>query len=131
MTVFGCKPDDAIISAASDAWKFLKKRVYQDKRGKLGKKPRYLLAHMINDNLNGSGKDPKNLLPLCAAANTQMGKQAETHLKNAVLMGLPAQWKIVCRAQYGLAYVQPTLDQILKSAGAKKLSDLKVGCLYR
>lgn len=125
--VFGCKPDDAIISGVSEAWKFLKKRVYQDKSGKLGKKPHYVLAHMINDNLNGSGKDPKNLLPLWAAANTQMEKQAETYLKDAVLMGLAAQWKIVCGAQYGLPYVQPTLDQILKNAGAKKLSDLKVG----
>src|SRR6185312_1797913 len=47
---FGCKPDDAVISGASEAWKYLKRRPYQDKSGKLGKKPHYVLAHMINDN---------------------------------------------------------------------------------
>lgn len=121
---FGCKPDDAVISGKSEAWKYLKRRPYQDKSGKLGKKPHYVLAHMINDNLNGSGRDPKNLLPLWATANTQMEKSAEKYLKDVVLMGLPAAWTIVTGPQYGLAYVQPILDQILKNAGVSKAASL-------
>lgn len=114
---FGSQPNDSIIQTHAPAWGYLKRRHYDDGTGKITSDTHYILAHMINDNLNGPGTEPRNLVPLWRKANRQMEAKAEAAVKEVVLRGFAVDWKITAGAAVGLAYVQPVLDAILKKAG--------------
>jgi hypothetical protein len=45
----------------------------------------------VNQNVNGPGDNPRNVVPFFAAASTKMAQQVERHLKQMVLMGLTVQ----------------------------------------
>jgi hypothetical protein len=101
---FGSVPDQKEIGTVAPAWNILKRRAYEN-QGLLtqyGAKPHYVLAHLLNHNLNGSGKDPKNVIPFWATANTQMAKQAEGHVKDLVLRGAQVQYTVTVGAPVGM-----------------------------
>lgn len=114
---FGSTPDHVQIESQAPNWKKLRKRPLEDKTGKLYKGTHYVLAHMLNDNLNGSGADSHNVMPYWATANKDMAKKVENAVKECVLRGFEVEYKIVAGPEYGLLHRQPVLDDILKKAG--------------
>ena len=92
---FGSQPDQEVIAAESPCWEEVKKRRYLSETMQLGAKPHYVLAHLVNHNLNGSGRDKLNLVPLWANANTEMGRVVEKALKDAVFFGFQVTYSIV------------------------------------
>jgi hypothetical protein len=92
---FGSVPDQMIISDQCPCWQHVSKRVYQNKTGTLGAKPHYVLAHLLNHQLNGPGNNRLNVLPFWATANTEMSQKAETPVKKAVSQGLVVTYSIV------------------------------------
>ncbi|MCE2915334.1 MAG: hypothetical protein LW768_07225 [Rubrivivax sp.] len=121
---FGSVPDQDEIGKQAPAWTLLKKRPYQDRLGKLGRKPHYVLAHLVNHNLNGPGDNAKNVFPFWASANTDMAKKAEGHVKEMVLRGVQVQYNISLGSPVGMttarkkAYDKATGD-------AKKIIELE------
>ncbi|MCB2076397.1 MAG: hypothetical protein KDE55_01735 [Novosphingobium sp.] len=92
---FGTQPDQVIIGGAAPMWNTLKRRRYEN-RGttKYGSKPHYVLAHLLNHNLNGPGNDARNVVPFWATANTEMAREAEKQVKELVLMGATVEYNI-------------------------------------
>jgi hypothetical protein len=99
---FGSTPNQAIIAAKAECWRVVKQRTYEDMNGALGKKPHYVLAHLLNHQLNGSGQNELNVLPFWAAANTLMASTIERHVKDAVNMGVVVNYVITCGPIMGL-----------------------------
>ncbi len=91
---FGSCPDQVKIAAEADCWAQVKKRAYVGVDGSLGRKPHYVLAHLLNHNLNGSGADKLNVVPFWAKANTEMSQKVEGDVKTAVLMGVSVVYTI-------------------------------------
>jgi hypothetical protein len=102
---FGSVPDQKIIAQLAPAWAILKRRAYETKGTltKYGAKPHYVLAHFLNHNLNGSGADAKNVVPLWGAANTDMAKRVEKFVKELVQRGATARYYITCGAAVGMS----------------------------
>ena len=59
----------------------------------------YVLGHLLNHNLGGTGRDWKNLTPLTREANRAHEHIAEARVKNAVNAGNIVKYKV--RAEYG------------------------------
>ncbi len=59
----------------------------------------YILGHLLNHNLGGTGKDWKNLTPLTRDANSAHERIAESRVKNAVDAGNIVHYKV--EAVYG------------------------------
>ena len=113
---FGSVPDQDEIGRLAPVWNILKRRAYEN-QGVLtqyGAKPHYVLAHLLNHNLNGSGEEPKNMVPFWAASNTQMAKQAEKYVKELVLQGVEVRYNITCGQPVGMTpgrlALQPLCD---------------------
>jgi hypothetical protein len=100
---FGSQPDQKVIESLAPLWGVLKKRrhVSQDTLA-IGRKTHYVLAHLLNHQVNGSGKDPKNVVPFSADGNSDMAKQVEVHLKDLVHRGVPVQYTIQLEAAIGM-----------------------------
>lgn len=98
----GSKPDYDVIGRLAPMLKVLQRRNYQDRSGILGAKPHYVLAHLINHNVNGSGSDPANVVPFWATANTEMSNKVEKHLKELVLSGVQVKYSIVSGPAVGM-----------------------------
>jgi hypothetical protein len=81
----------------------------------------------MNHNVGGSGEDPENLVPLWASANTEMEREAEATLKQAVNdEGFTAQWQVDCNSPMGMTEErQSLLQQLLKNKGVTDKSGLK------
>lgn len=94
--VYGSTPDQKEIGKLAPPWTVVVKRRFVNPANPLavGKKPHYVLAHLINHNINGSGKDPKNVVPFYATSNTQMERVIEKHIKDLVQHGLAAYYNI-------------------------------------
>lgn len=108
---YGSTPDQKAIAAVAPAWAKLVQRVYESKGSavlKLGKKPHYVLAHLINHNINGSGSDAKNVVPFYAAANTSMAQKVEKFLTFLVQRGVPVQYTIVSGPAVGMTDARKT-----------------------
>jgi hypothetical protein len=101
---FGSVPDQFAIGQVADPWNLLKRRAFEN-RGVLtqyGGKPHYVLAHLLNHNINGSGSDERNVVPFWATANTQMAQQVESFVKTLVLQGVTVQYVITCGPPVGM-----------------------------
>lgn len=93
---FGSTPDQALIGQAAPMWNILKRRAFEA-RGVLtryGAKPHYVLAHLLNHNLNGPGDEERNVVPFWATANTAMAKQAECYVKELVQNGVQVSYTV-------------------------------------
>ena len=74
-------PDGSVPSVSgSDSFNILNQR-------KKGAGSYYVLGHLLNHNLGGTGKEWKNLTPLTREANSQHEHIAEARVKNAVKAG--------------------------------------------
>ncbi len=114
---FGSVPDQTIIGVGAPAWNKYKRRRYETKTGAYMAKNHYVLAHMLNHNLNGSGKDPHNVTPFWAAANTDMAKKAEKQMKELVWRCFTTRYTITFGPPVGFANRRPVLEQILAKNG--------------
>mgnify|MGYP001182305022 FL=1 len=99
---FGSQPDQQAIAALAPMWGALKKRRHVGAGGKIGKKTHYVLAHLLNHQVNGSGADVKNVVPFAADANTQMARQVEAFLKDLVQNGIPVRYTIQMTGAVGM-----------------------------
>lgn len=93
---FGSTPNQALIGILAPMWDILKRRAFEA-RGVLtryGAKPHYVLAHLLNHNLNGPGDQATNVLPFWATANTAMAKQAECYVTELVQSGVQVQYTV-------------------------------------
>ncbi len=92
--VFGSVPDQSAIGIAAPAWLVLKRRAFEQLGvlTRYGAKPHYVLAHLLNHNLNGPGDEQQNVVPFWATANTAMAKQAESHVKELVQRGAEVRY---------------------------------------
>jgi hypothetical protein len=93
---FGSVPDQVVIAGKAECWRVVKKRTYESTTGKLGKKPHYVLAHLLNHNLNGPGDNELNVVPFWAAANTDMSNKIEKMVKDLVSLGVVVTYTITC-----------------------------------
>jgi hypothetical protein len=101
--IFGSQPHQATISRLAPLWSALKKRCHVARgSGNIGRKTHYVLAHLLNHQVNGSGADPANVVPFYADANTEMAKQVESHLKELVHRGFAVQYNIHLEADVGM-----------------------------
>lgn len=92
---FGSQPDQKVIQGRAPMWGDLKKRRHVGRNTQtVGRKTHYVLAHLLNHQVNGSGRDPANVVPFYADANTEMAKSVEVHLKDLVHHGIPVQYHI-------------------------------------
>ncbi len=91
---FGSVPDQNVIAGKADCWRQVKRRCYESATGKLGKKPHYVLAHLLNHNLNGPGNNELNVVPFWATANTQMSNKIEKFVKDLVSFGVVVTYSI-------------------------------------
>ena len=95
LVTYGSVPDQKVIGTKAPLWEVLKRRTYESQAPvRYGAKPHYVLAHLLNHNVNGPGDNPRNVVPFWAAANTQMAQQVEGYLKDLVLMGLTVRYVI-------------------------------------
>ncbi len=100
---FGSVPDQDEIGMKAPAWRALKRRTYESPPPvRYGAKPHYVLAHLLNHNVNGPGDNPRNVLPFWAAANTKMAQQVEGYLKELVLQGLMVRYVIQVGGDVGM-----------------------------
>jgi hypothetical protein len=93
---FGSVPDQNVIASKATCWKVVKRRCYEAQSGKLGKKPHYVLAHLLNHNLNGPGDNVLNVVPFWGGANTDMANKVEKFVKELVLSGVVVTYEISC-----------------------------------
>jgi hypothetical protein len=93
---FGSVPDQQVIANKAECWKVVKKRNYVSATGQLMAKSHYVLAHLLNHNLNGPGDNELNVVPFWAKANTDMSRQIEELVKALVLHGVTVTYTIVC-----------------------------------
>jgi hypothetical protein len=96
---FGSAPDQKAIAIVAPPWDILKRRTHERRpiAGQItvyGRKPHYVLAHLLNHNVNGSGADAQNVVPFFADANTEMANVAEKYLKELVLNGFKVDYSI-------------------------------------
>jgi hypothetical protein len=93
---FGSTPDQEVIGNAAPIWKSVKRRTYEYRGGftQYGKKPHYVLAHMLNHNLNGPGDNKLNVVPFWGGANTDMAAKVEKHVKDLVQQGVTVNYTI-------------------------------------
>ena len=86
---FGSAPDKDRVIVTAPSWAYLVRRSCEDKNipPKIKKTTHYVLGHLINDNLNGSGGDSYNLTPLWEVANKLMSSEIEEVAKEAVSNG--------------------------------------------
>jgi len=102
-TPFGTTPDQFQIGIQAPVWNTLKRRAYETPTGAVSmKKPHYVLAHLLNHNINGSGRDAANVVPFWATANTQMAQQVEKYVKDVVLNGGRAVYTIRLGPEVGM-----------------------------
>jgi hypothetical protein len=99
---FGSQPDQHVISRLAPMWPALKMRRHVGAAGRIGKKPHYVLAHLLNHQVNGSGADVKNVVPFAADANTKMAQQVEKHLKALVQAGMAVRYTILMGPAVGM-----------------------------
>lgn len=100
---FGSQPDQRVIGGLAPLWKDLKKRRHVGRlTGAIGRKTHYVLAHLLNHQVNGSGADPANVVPFYADSNTAMAVQVEVHLKELVHLGIPVSYNITMGAAVGM-----------------------------
>lgn len=104
---FGSAPDQRAIAVVAPPWDILKKRTHEsrtiaEQSPVYGRKPHYVLAHLLNHNVNGSGSDAKNVVPFFADANTEMANVAEKHLKELVLNGFRVDYSIRLGPEVGM-----------------------------
>jgi|SRR5271156_1462435 len=117
---FGSVPDQNVIAGKAECWRVVKRRTYESATGKLGRKPHYVLAHLLNHNLNGPGDNELNVVPFWATANTQMSNKIEKFVKDLVSLGVVVTYSITCgdpmklNPQYAAWFktVQGTKEQI-------------------
>ncbi|MFZ4700183.1 MAG: hypothetical protein ACOYMG_09020 [Candidatus Methylumidiphilus sp.] len=108
---FGSEPDQEIIGNLAPHWNILKRRAYEAKvLVAYGGKPHYVLAHLLNHNLNGSGEEPRNVVPFWGGANTEMAKKAECHVKELVQRGAKVQYFITLGAAVGMTPARKALQ---------------------
>jgi hypothetical protein len=93
---FGSTPDQIVIASKAECWREVKKRTYESATGTLGRKPHYVLAHLLNHNLNGPGDNELNVIPIWAAANTEMSNKIEKFVKDLVSLGVVVTYSIAC-----------------------------------
>lgn len=100
---FGSQPDQKLIGVDAPQWNKLKKRAYVNQTtGALGSSSHYVLAHLLNHQVNGSGKLVANVVPFSADGNKQMAKQVEGYLKEAVNRGLAVQYTVTAVGKVGM-----------------------------
>ena len=77
-------------------WEILKRRAFENRSvlARYGAKPHYVLAHLLNHNLNGPGDQAMNVIPFWVTANTAMAKQAECYVKELVQNGVQVQYTV-------------------------------------
>jgi hypothetical protein len=109
---FGSVPDQKAIAQAAPVWSILKRRAYENKGvlTRYGAKPHYVLAHFLNHNLNGSGSDARNVVPLWASANTDMAKRVEKFVKELVQRGATGRYNITCGGAVGMTTARKALQ---------------------
>jgi hypothetical protein len=114
---FGSEPEpEWFLGTAKTMWEALKRRRYVDKSGALQNKNHYVLAHLLNHNVGGSGRDAKNLVPFWAAANTEMERTSENTLKDVVnSQGFRASWIVTCGPDMGMTDPRKALLQAILS----------------
>ena len=74
----------------------------------------YILGHLLNHNLGGTGRDWRNLTPLTRQANSAHERIAESRVKNAVTAGNIVRYSV--QAVYGrttTTNVDPTIQEII------------------
>ncbi len=102
-SAFGSQPDQSEIERLAPLWGVLKKRCHENMHtGALGKKTHYVLAHLLNHQVNGSGADPRNVVPFSADANTRMAREVEGFLKELVQNGIRVRYTITMDAPVGM-----------------------------
>jgi hypothetical protein len=121
---FGSVPDQDEIGRQAPAWNLLKKRPYEDRMGKLGRKPHYVLAHLVNHNLNGPGNNARNVFPFWASANTDMAKKAESYVKEMVQRGVQVKYNITLGSAVGMTTARQKAYDKAKGE-AKKIIELE------
>ena len=100
---FGSQPDQVVIANLAPMWALLKQRVQvKQATGTLGKTTHYVLAHLLNHQVNGSGALPANVVPFSGDGNKLMARQAESHLKQMVQMGLQVNYSIAFEPAVGM-----------------------------
>lgn len=99
---FGSVPDQEAIARVAVAWRTLKRRRFESKYRSYGATQHYVLAHLLNHNLNGSGSNPLNLIPFWGGANTEMAKKVEVHVKQLVLFGATVKYNITSGPAVGM-----------------------------
>jgi hypothetical protein len=115
--IFGSQPDQTAISRLAPLWSALKKRRHVARgSGNIGRKTHYVLAHLLNHQVNGSGSDPANVVPFYADANTEMAMQVEVHLKDLVHRGVPVSYNIQLEGDVGMT---PGRLNALAACGSK------------
>jgi hypothetical protein len=131
---FGSQPrPQKFLGHPAQMWEALRRRRYLDKSGLPQNKNHYVLAHLMNHNVGGSGEDPQNLVPLWASANTEMEREAEATLKQAVNdEGFTVQWQVDCNLPMGMTEERRSLLQkLLTNKGVNDISGLKGDDLVR
>lgn len=100
---FGSTPDQAIIAGLAPVWAILKKRRHVGQHsGAIGRKPHYVLAHLLNHNVNGSGASTQNVVPFSADGNTRMARAVENDLKEFVQRGAPVKYRVEVGPDIGM-----------------------------
>jgi hypothetical protein len=102
---YGSQPNTDEIGRVAPPWEKLKRRVYEKSVAGVityMKKPHYVLAHLINHNINGSGSDANNVAPFYAAANTEMSNHVEKYLTELVQRCVPVHYTIVAGPAVGM-----------------------------
>ena len=126
---FGSEPEPKhFTGSAQIMWAALKRRRYLDISGGLQNKNHYVLAHLLNHNVGGSGRDAKNLVPFWAAANTQMECNAENTLKEVVNeKGFRASWIVTCGPDMGMTDNRKALLQAILTRNSAASKDQLTG----
>lgn len=100
---FGSQPDQVVIANLAPMWGVLKQRAQvKQATGTIGKTTHYVLAHLLNHQVNGSGALPGNVVPFAGDSNKLMARQAESHLKQMVQMGLQVNYSIAFEPAVGM-----------------------------
>ncbi|MBO9731372.1 MAG: DUF4157 domain-containing protein [Chitinophaga sp.] len=98
---------------------------YKDiKRRKKDNGPYYILGHLLNQNLGGTGKDMKNLTPLTVQANADHRDLVEQNVKNFVFKGAIVDYEVT--PNYGRsALPKLTAAEKSKIGNAKEIADIE------
>jgi hypothetical protein len=99
---FGSEPDPDTIERDAPDWGLLKLRTQETKTGALGGRTHYCLAHLLNHQVNGSGKDARNVVPFDQVSNHEMAINVESKLKKLVQNGIPVQYTVALGSPVGM-----------------------------